>query len=140
LGGGSCFWRRFDDGLKSNKTWTDWAYSILHGKNSSGDMIYQAYLFRLWVTKFWEPTIQALKEEPAMGARGDHRVCLQDAVRIARMGNSATSLIDKAAGFNVSTQLDVYNSHYPDKPEHVIKQWAFCKRCAYMLEKLATNP
>ena len=133
---GKCEWTEFDKGLKQNGTWTDWAYNILHFRDSNDKMVFQTYLFTLWVTKFWEPTIGALKKVAYVSSSNGHIVNLQDAVRISRMGNSAGSLIAKSAGKSVSEQLDIYLDYRPAKATRYLRQFAFCKRAAYILENL----
>ena len=93
-------------------------------------------MFTLWVTKFWEPTIGALKKVAYVSSSNGHIVNLQDAVRISRMGNSAGSLIAKSAGKSVSEQLDIYLDYRPAKATRYLRQFAFCKRAAYILENL----
>ena len=127
---GKCFWTRFDKGLKQDSEWLSWADHLLKFKNDKG-MIFQSYLFGLWNTKFWEPTMKALRNAtPSPG----HNICLQDAIRIARMGNSAAGLINKAAGKSVSEQFDIYLSGAD--AGHVVRQWAFLRRATYILEQL----
>ena len=132
--GEKCYWTKFDEGLKQNKIWRDWANNILHFKNESG-MIYQAYLFNLWIKKFWDPTINKLS---SVSSEQGHSIGLQDAVRISRMGNSASGLISKSSGKNVSDQLDDYLEHYKNSIDHAVRQWIYCRRTASLLEQCSS--
>lgn len=115
--------RLFDKGLKQDSAWVAWAKKVVYYRTDSGDYIYNKYLFRLWVQKFWTPTISTLKKKQSTAS---HKIGIQDAVRIARAGNSATGLIYSSAGKNVQQQYQIY---YNDK-ERYIRQKAFCRRCA----------
>ena len=132
--GEKCYWTRFDKGLKQNQTWLNWANQLLHFKNDSG-MIYQAYLFNLWIIKFWTPTINKLS---GVSAAPGHVIGLQDAVRVSRMGNSASGLISKSSGKNVSNQFDDYLDHYKDNVGHAVRQWIYCRRTASLLEQCSS--
>ena len=114
---------KFDNGLKRDDKWLEWAYSILYYRDDEGRSLYQYYLFRLWVQKFWNKTVASLKSTPG---KNGHTPSLQDAVRISRAGNSATGLIDSSVGKTVEQQYVVY---YNDQ-ERYIRQKAFCRRCA----------
>ena len=135
ISGGKCYWTKFDNGLKTNQIWCNWANHLLNYNGPSG-RIYQVYLFSLWLEKFWFPTVNKLSVRTAVK---DHTICLQDAIRIAREGNSAASLIDKAVGKNVDGQFNVYFTYYSshDKVGHAVRQWYFCKRAASLLEQCA---
>ena len=115
--------RLFDKGLKQDSKWLKWAHDILYYKTPSGEMPFQYFLFELWFNKFWYPTVNNLMSKSPSGS---HRPCIQDAVRIARAGNSATGLISKSCGKDVASQYSVY---YNDK-ERYMRQKAFCRRCA----------
>ena len=115
--------RLFDKGLKQDSAWLAWAKKVVYYRTDSGDYIYNKYLFRLWVQKFWVPTVNSLKKKQSTAA---HKIGIQDAVRIARAGNSATGLIYSSAGKNVQQQYQIY---YNDK-ERYMRQKAFCRRCA----------
>ena len=115
--------RLFDKGLKQDSTWLAWAKKVVYYRTDSGDYIYNKYLFRLWVQKFWVPTVNSLKKKQSTAA---HKIGIQDAVRIARAGNSATGLIYSSSGKNVQQQYQIY---YNDK-ERYMRQKAFCRRCA----------
>jgi len=115
--------RLFDKGLKQDSAWVAWAKKVVYYRTDSGDYIYNKYLFRLWVQKFWTPTISTLKKKQSTAS---HKIGIQDAVRIARAGNSVTGLIYSSAGKNVQQQYQIY---YNDK-ERYMRQKAFCRRCA----------
>ena len=115
--------RLFDKGLKQDSAWLAWAKKVVYYRTDSGDYIYNKYLFRLWVQKFWVPTVNSLKKKQSTAA---HKIGIQDAVRIARAGNSATGLIYSSSGKNVQQQYQIY---YNDK-ERYMRQKAFCRRCA----------
>lgn len=115
--------RLFDRGLKQDSKWLKWAHDLLYYKDSNGSPIYQRYLFKLWLHKFWFPTISLLKSKESSN---EHTICLQDAVRISRAGNSATSLIRSLVGKNVKDQ---YVGYYNDTDRYM-RQKGFCRRCA----------
>ena len=115
--------RVFDKGLKQDTAWLSWAKKVVYYRDVNGRFIYQHYLFRLWVKKFWIPTVNNLRKKQSTPS---HIIGLQDAVRISRAGNSATSLINKSCGNNVEKQYEIY---YNDK-ERYMRQKAFCRRCA----------
>lgn len=115
--------RVFDKGLKQDDAWLSWAKKVVYYRDSNGRFVYQYYLFRLWVQKFWIPTVNTLRKKQSSSS---HIIGLQDATRIARAGNSATGLINKSCGKNVARQYEIY---YNDK-ERYMRQKAFCRRCA----------
>jgi len=115
--------RLFDKGLKQDSAWLAWAKKVVYYRDDDDDYIYNKYLFRLWVQKFWVPTVNSLKKKQSTAA---HKIGIQDAVRIARAGNSATGLIYSSSGKNVQQQYQIY---YNDK-ERYMRQKAFCRRCA----------
>ena len=115
--------RVFDKGLKQDPAWLSWAKKVVYYRDNNGCFIYQYYLFRLWVQKFWIPTVNTLRKKQSSSS---HMIGLQDATRIARAGNSATGLINKSCGKNVEKQYEIY---YNDK-ERYMRQKAFCRRCA----------
>ena len=115
--------RLFDNGLKQDSDWLNWAYSILYYRDDDDRPAYQYYLFELWVKKFWIPTVTTLKKKTP---RNGHTPSLQDAVRIARAGNSKTVLIAQSCGKTVAEQYELY---YADKQRYV-RQKSFCRRCA----------
>ena len=115
--------RVFDKGLKQDTAWLSWAKKVVYYRDVNGRFIYQHYLFRLWVRKFWIPTVNNLRKKQSTAS---HIIGLQDAARISRAGNSATSLINKSCGNNVEKQYEIY---YNDK-ERYMRQKAFCRRCA----------
>jgi hypothetical protein len=116
--------RPFDKGLKQDSKWIKWAHDILYYKTPQDTMPYQYYLFELWFNKFWFKTVSTLKGKPQQS--GDHKICIQDAVRISRAGNSATGFISESCGKNVEKQYEIY---YNDQ-ERYMRQKAFCRRCA----------
>lgn len=125
---GNCYMRRFDNGLKQSDAWKQWAREILYYRGEDDqNRPYQAFLFKMWIEKYWIPTINALKNvtSPSNG----HIVCLQDAVRIARAGNSKTSFISKMAGKSVVEQYSIYYGN----DDRYVRQKAFCKRLADIL-------
>lgn len=132
---GKSYWTRFDAGLKTNTEWSNWADSTLHFRNDQG-MLFQSYVFNFWIRKFWQPTIKALYKKEQESLLSSHKVCLQDAIRISRLGNSATSLISVTAGKNVQYQLERYLLHYKNNPKHVFRQWVFCRRATFILEQI----
>jgi hypothetical protein len=114
--------------LKTDDLWLAWAKQLLYYKHYSKGYVYQHILFNMWLEKFWFPTTKALKSAtPAAG----HTVCLQDAIRITRAGNSATSNIAKMVGKNVSGQYDAYDGNGDE--DRRIKLAAFCRRAADIL-------
>lgn len=115
--------RVFDKGLKQDAAWLSWAKKVVYYRDNNGHFVYQHYLFRLWVQKFWVPTVNTLRKKQS---NSSHIIGLQDATRIARAGNSATGLINKSCGKNVARQYEIY---YNDK-ERYMRQKAFCRRCA----------
>lgn len=115
--------RVFDKGLKQDAAWLSWAKKVVYYRDNNGRFVYQYYLFRLWVQKFWIPTVSTLRKKQSSSS---HIIGLQDATRIARAGNSATGLINKSCGKNVEKQYEIY---YNDK-ERYMRQKAFCRRCA----------
>lgn len=115
--------RVFDKGLKQDAAWLSWAKKVVYYRDTDGHFIYQYYLFRLWVQKFWIPTVNTLRKKQSSAY---HLIGLQDATRIARAGNSATGLINLSCGKNVERQYEIY---YNDK-ERYMRQKAFCRRCA----------
>jgi hypothetical protein len=115
--------RVFDKGLKQDSAWLSWAKKVVYYRDNNGCFIYQYYLFRLWVQKFWIPTVNTLHKKQSSSS---HVIGLQDATRIARAGNSATGLINLSCGKNVAKQYEIY---YNDK-ERYMRQKAFCRRCA----------
>lgn len=122
---GNCYFRRFDNGLRQSDAWKAWAREILYYRGNTGnDRPYQIYLFRLWVIKFWIPTVNALRN--INYSTSGHNICLQDAIRIARAGNSKTSYINKMAGKSVVEQYSIYEGN----DDRAVRQKAFCKRCA----------
>jgi hypothetical protein len=123
--------REFNNGLLKDSEWLQWAHDILYFRTTDGVYIYQNYLFRLWVKKFWEPTIYGLKKSYSTPS---HKIGLQDAARIARAGNTATSLIKKSLGKTVAQQYEIYKG---DK-ERYIRQKAFCRRCADLIGAMST--
>lgn len=123
--------RKFNDGLLKDSEWLQWAHDILYFRTTDGIYIYQNYLFRLWVKKFWKPTVDGLKKNHSTSS---HKIGLQDAARIARAGNTATTLIEKSLGKNVAQQYEIYKG---DK-ERYIRQKAFCRRCADLIGAIAT--
>lgn len=115
--------RLFDKGLKQDAAWLSWAKKVVYYRDINGHFTYQYYLFRLWVQKFWIPTVSNLRKKQSSSS---HIIGLQDAARIARAGNSATGLINISCGKNVARQYEIY---YNDK-ERYMRQKAFCRRCA----------
>lgn len=115
--------RLFDKGLKQDSAWLSWAKKVVYYRDSDGHFIYQYYLFRLWLQKFWFPTVNNLRKKQSTA---NHAIGLQDAARIARAGNSATGLISTSCGKSVARQYEIY---YNDK-ERYMRQKAFCRRCA----------
>lgn len=116
--------RLFDDdkkdpsikGVKRDPLWLKWANDILNYKKD-GTYIYQHYLFKLWLIKFWYPTVDGLAKRNGS---------IQDAVRISRAGNSFASLINASVGKDVVAQYELYEG---DK-ERYVRQKCFCRRCA----------
>lgn len=131
-GGGKCDWRLFDKGLKSNSMWQKWAEQLLNYKGPNG-RIYQIYLFELWVKKFWIPTIKKLSKTTSQNG---HVICVQDAIRLSRMANSANQLMYDAAGKTVAQQLEIYKKYRPGKADRYEAQFAFCQRASYVAGKL----
>lgn len=131
-GGGKCDWRLFDKGLKSNSSWQKWAEQLLNYKGQNG-RIYQIYLFELWVKKFWIPTIKKLSKTTPQNS---HIICVQDAIRLSRMANSANQLMYDAAGKTVAQQLDIYKKYRSGKADRYEAQFAFCQRASYVAGKL----
>ena len=115
--------RLFDDGLKQDDQWEQWAHDILHYTDKDSRPIYQHYLFKLWMDKFWFRTVNLLKEKESTNT---HRICLQDAVRISRAGSSMTSLISKSCGKTVKEQYELYKGD----ADRYVRQKSFCRRCA----------
>lgn len=114
--------RKFDNGLKQDSKWLQWAHDILYYKDGDKQP-FQYYLFELWFNKFWYKTVDQLKTKSPSGS---HKPCIQDAVRIARAGNSYKSLIDESCGKNVEEQYVLYKND----TERYMRQKAFCRRCA----------
>ena len=115
--------RNFDDGLRQNAKWRDWAYDRLFYKDDQDRPVFQYAFFEMWVTKFWIPSVDKLKKCPPMNG---HTPCLQDAVRISRAGNSKGKYIDMSCGRTVAEQYVIYENN----KERYIRQKAFCRRCA----------
>lgn len=121
---GTVYMRRFDNGLKQDTKWLDWAKQILYYQGESGnDRYYQLYLFQRWIDKFWLPAIKGLSNAKA---ESGHTICLQDAIRISRAGSSATGLMSQMYGKNVKHQYEIY---YGGKDRYD-RQKAFCRRIA----------
>lgn len=119
---GKVYMRRFDNGLRQDSKWLEWARKILYYRGESGnDRVYQYNLFEMWITKYWNPTMSKLK---TASAEQGHVICLQDAIRISRAGNSASELIKKMIGKNVSDQYDIYYGGQ----DRYDRQKAFCRR------------
>lgn len=119
--------RLFDNGLKQDTKWKEWAHDILYYTDDNGEPVYQHYLFRLWIEKFWFRTIDVLKSKESTN---EHKICLQDAVRISRAGSSMTSLISKSCGKTVKEQYELYKGD----ADRYVRQKAFCKRCADIIK------
>lgn len=138
-----CNMTKFDKGLSQNKSWLSWAESITTFKDSTGNYIYQHYLFYLWFEKFWFTTMKNLYSAKTNTnwvdilkntSNGQHVPSLQDAVRIACSGNSVTSLVRKSAGKDIETQVtNYYNS--AAKENRVTRRLIFCKRLTSLLEQ-----
>lgn len=119
--------RLFDNGLKQDAAWRDWAHDILYYTDKNEQYVYQHYLFKLWVEKFWYRTVDTLKTKESTDA---HTICLQDAVRISRAGSSMTSLISKSCGKTVKEQYELYKGD----TDRYVRQKAFCRRCADIIK------
>lgn len=119
--------RLFDNGLKQDSQWEDWTHDILYYVDEYGKPIYQHYLFKLWMDKFWFRAVNILKEKESTDA---HIICLQDAVRISRAGSSMTSLISKLCGKTVREQYELYKGD----TDRYVRQKAFCRRCADIIK------
>ena len=119
--------RLFDKGLKQDSQWETWAHDLLYYVNENGQPVYQHYLFKLWMDKFWFKTIETLKTKESTK---EHTICLQDAVRISRAGSSMTSLISKSCGKTVKEQYELYKGD----TDRYVRQKAFCRRCADIIK------
>lgn len=120
---GTVYMRRFDNGLKQDAKWLDWAKQILYYQGESGnDRYYQLYLFQRWIDKFWLPAIKGLSNAKADAS---HTICLQDAIRISCVNEmEPTGLMNQMYGKNVPHQYDIYYGG----EDRYDRQKAFCRR------------
>lgn len=118
--------RRFDDGLKKDKVWLNWANSILCYNRGGDNRPYQSYLFELWVKEFWTPAKTAVLNS--------NTPILQDVIRISRITNSYKGLRNKLTDKSVEEQLNIYVAQRPGKSSRYIRQFAFCQRACLIAE------
>lgn len=118
--------RLFDRGLKQDKEWVKWAHDILHYRDAEGKYVHQYFIFRLFLTKYWFPVIAKLEKIGDMASDGKHTICLQDAVRISRAGNSYSSIVPKMVGKDCAEQYRIYSGD----TDRYVRQKSFCRRCA----------
>ena len=129
--------RDFDNGLKTNTLWTSWATEIVYNR-SGGKYYFQEYLFKLWITKFWEPTLKNLRAYSVAKVAApllnlvNREPTLQDVVRISRAANSGTGYITKLTGLNPENQVKKYAADR--HTERRRKQMLFCARTNAIIE------
>lgn len=123
------YMRTFDNGLKSDANWLDWAKEIIFYRDSNNKLIYQEYLFKYWIEDFWLKTVKALKSKKSTS---DHKICLQDAIRIARAANSEKRYLTLLPGKTVEEQCELYYSS--KATDRRIRQLQFCSRACKVAE------
>lgn len=118
----------FDKGLKQDAQWLRWANRILsYNAGSDTGRIFQQYLFKLWIDKMWEPVYNKLK---SINNSGDHKICIQDIVRISRARSSATSYTTDYDGKTVcGKNVEIQYIAYANDKKRYMRQKAFCRRC-----------
>lgn len=130
--------RNFDNGLKQDSEWLNWANNIVYFKNKDDQAIYQQYLTKYWIENYWLSTMQELKK---YHSTSNHVICVQDAIRIARMKNSGTNQSQWGSdvyrhmyGCTVAEQSDAYGFNLQNASEdRYNRQKAFCRRCGDIL-------
>jgi hypothetical protein len=118
--------RKFDDGLKKDDTWLNWAKDLLYYNRNGLFRKYQEFLFEMWIKEFWIP----VKKKVAASSRPR----LQDVIRISRIGNSYGGLKSKLPGEPVSEQFRIYVIQQPAKVIRYSKQFYFCQRACKIAE------
>lgn len=118
--------RKFDDGLKEDDTWLNWAKDLLYYNRNGLFRKYQEFLFEMWIKEFWIP----VKKNVAASSRPR----LQDVIRISRISNSYGGLKSKLPGESVSEQFRKYIIQQPAKVIRYSKQFYFCQRACKIAE------
>ena len=75
----------------------------------------------------WEPVYNKLK---SINNSGDHKICIQDIVRISRARSSATSYTTDYDGKTVcGKNVEIQYIAYANDKKRYMRQKAFCRRC-----------
>lgn len=118
--------RHFDNGLKQDATWLNWALNLLKYNKDGLSRPYQEFLFELWIKEFWIPVKRRVS--------ASSRPRLQDVIRISRISNSYGGLKTKLDGKSVLAQCTRYLIEKPAKATRYLKQFCFCQRACKIAE------
>lgn len=121
--------RSFNGGLYRDDQWKKWADRLLKYNDTDGNgRIFQKYMFELWMKSFWLNTRNKLSARMKDG--GSHKICVQDAIRIARAKSSSGSYLkDKYGNFVYGKDVETQYIAYANDHKRYMRQKAFCRRC-----------
>ena len=121
--------RSFNGGLYRDDQWKKWADRLLKYNDTDGNgRIFQKYMFELWMKDFWLNTRNKLSARMKDG--GSHKICVQDAIRIARARSSSGSYLkDNYGNFVYGKDVETQYVAYANDHKRYMRQKAFCRRC-----------
>lgn len=121
--------RSFNGGLYRDDQWKRWADRLLKYNDTDGSgRIFQKYMFELWMKEFWLKTRNRLAARMKDG--GSHKICVQDAIRLARAKSSSSGYLkDNYGNFVYGKDVGTQYVAYANDHKRYMRQKAFCRRC-----------
>jgi hypothetical protein len=122
--------RNFDNGLKQDQQWLDWAFNLAYtGKNP----VTNKYYFHNRLLTIWNDLwIEARKNIKCDNVSADHALCIQDMIRIYCANNYSASLLKDIRGKNVADQFKYLNED--SSIDSRLNSFAYCERACAILE------